>query len=371
MSGSVWWRQSPRHKQLLDGSCGRGVHALGRRPGALVSALRAAIEATDQGNFPMISREKSALAEALAHFSPGDLDCVVYGVMRGEVMEFGAKVARGKTNRMPLVTVAGNAFGETGFALSLSDVPGKEVFGPLLPGVRRIPFLDLGALESELSHGVAAVALEPIQVEHGCRMVLPHDLLAVRKLCDRYGALLIIDETRTAFGRTGFRFACEAAHVVPDILLVGESLGGGLFPITAAVFTQQVNTFLNAHPMIHLSTFGGSDIGCRVGLAALKEYQRLETWENARERGGQLRLSLEQGRLGDSPVRSIRGRGLMLGLELADAAVAAAVVKKAARHGLFVRTARFAPEVVLVEPPLTISKDETSQLSTALLKSLS
>ncbi len=316
MSGTVWWRRSPRQKLLLDGSCGQGIHALGRRPAALIDAMREATRATDQGNFPMISQEKSALAEVLARFSPGQLDCVVYGVMRGEAMEFAAKVARGKTNRMPLVTVAGSYFGETGVALSLSDVPGKEDFGPLLPGVRRIPFFDRAVLESELRHGAAGVVLEPIQVEHGCRMVLPHDLKVARTLCDQYGALLIIDETRTAFGRTGFRFACEAADVVPDILLVGESLGGGIFPITAAIFTQQVNEFLNGHPMIHLSTFGGSDIGCRVGLAALQEYQRLETWENARERGAQLRLGLEQGRLGDSPLREIRGRGLMLGLEM-------------------------------------------------------
>ena len=314
MRGELEYRRSARHKPLFDCSSGRGIFQLGRRQEAVAVALERALDETDQGNFPMISREKSGLARALAEFSPGMLECVVFGVMRGEPMEFAAKVARGRTNRMPLVTPSGGYFGETGFALSLSDVPGKEQYGPLLPGIRTVPFFDRRAIERELSHGAAALVFEPIQVEHGCRMVLPDDLRAARRLCDDHGALLILDETRTGFGRTGFRFACEAADVVPDILIVGEALGAGLFPITAAIFTQDVNRFLNAHPMIHLSTFGGSDLGCRVGLAALSEYERLEVWDNARQRGAQLRLALEQGRLRAGGLVDIRGRGLLLAL---------------------------------------------------------
>lgn len=371
MRAAVTYRRSNRHKPLFDGSSGQGIHQLGRRPEAVVAALSAAIHETDQGNFPMISREKSELAEALAHFAPGDLDCVVFGVMRGEPMEFAGKVARGRTNRMPLVTVSGSYFGETGIALSLSEVAGKEQFGPLLPGVRTVPFFDRRAIEEELSHGAAALIFEPVQVEHGCRMVLPDDLRAARRLCDKYRALLVLDETRTGFGRTGLRFACEAAEVVPDILLVGEALGAGLFPITAAIFTQDVNRFLNAHPMIHLSTFGGSDLGCRVALAALEEYQRVEPWDNASLRGTQLRLALEQGRLGDSPLVDIRGRGLLLALDFADGTTAAGYVKAAARKGVYLRRARFAPHAVLIEPPLIISQEETRELSHSLLAALS
>ena len=370
MREAVTYRRSTRHKALFDGSCGKGIFHLGRYPEPVAAVLAAAADETDQGNFPMISREKADLAEALAHFAPGELDCVVFGVMRGEPMECAAKVARGRTNRMPLVTVAGSYFGETGIALSLSEVPGKERFGPLLPGIRTVPFFDRRAIERELSHGAAALIFEPVQMEHGGNMVLPDDLRAARRLCDQYGALLVLDETRTGFGRTGFRFACEAADVVPDILLVGEALGAGLFPITAAIFTQNVNRFLNAHPMIHLSTFGGSDLGCRVGLATLAEYERLEPWDNARERGAQLRLTLEQGRLGGSKLVDIRGRGLRLALDFADASTATRYIKAAARHGLFLRSARFAPHVVVVEPPLIITPEETRSLGESLLAAL-
>jgi putrescine aminotransferase len=370
MREAVTYRKSSRHKALLDCSSGRGIYHLGRRPEYVAAALAEAAEETDQGNFPMISREKADLAAALAHFSPGELDCVVFGVMRGEPMEFAAKVARGRTNRMPLVTVAGSYFGETGIALSLSEVAGKEKYGPLLPGIRTVPFFDCRAIEQELAHGAAALIFEPIQVEHGGRMVLPADLRTARRLCNEHKALLVLDETRTGFGRTGFRFACEVADVVPDILLVGEALGAGVFPITAAIFTQNVNRFLNAHPMIHLSTFGGSDLGCRVGLAALKEYGRIEPWDNARERGAQLRLALEQGRLGGTSLVDIRGRGLLLALDFADAATANHYIKAAARQGVFLRSARFAPHVVLVEPPLIITQEETRSLGQCLLAAL-
>ncbi len=113
-------------RALLDGVSGEAVFNLGRRPETLAAALAAAVAETDQGNFPMISSEKADLAEALARFCPGHLDCAVFGVMRGESMEFACKAARGRTGRMPLVTFDGAWHGETGFALSLSDRPDAE-----------------------------------------------------------------------------------------------------------------------------------------------------------------------------------------------------------------------------------------------------
>jgi len=339
-------------KEYLDCVSSMGIFNLGRSNSNLTHALRDAIHHTDQGNFPLISREKADLAERLARFLPGELDCSVFSVTRGETVDFACKLARAATGRTEILHLQGAYHGETGFALSLSDIPGMDRFGPLLPRVRRVPFSNPERDSSLVTASTAAVFMEAIQVENGCRIMEPEHAQAWARLCRRQGALLVLDETQTGFGRTGTRFAYEALGVDPDVVIVGEALGGGLFPIAATVFRQRLNTFMNAHPMLHLSTFGGSDVGCRVALQALNLYEEIRPWENA--------STLEK-RLGHiAEDLRVQGKGLLWALHLDSPDMAQRFCRSCAQEGILLLPGRIATHTVVIRPPLTITESETS-----------
>ena len=363
--GALLWDTTGR--RFIDCAGGSGTFNLGRAPAAVAAELRAAMYETDQGNFPMISREKAALAQALAEFTPGHLDCAVFSVHRGETVEFACKLARGATGRQEILTLAGGHFGETGFALSLSERDDRADFEPLMPGLRALPFDDVDGLIESITDRTAAVIVEPLQVENHCRRVEERILRLLRRRCTRKGAALILDETQTGLGRTGRRFACEHAGVVPDALILGEALGAGVFPIAATVFTQQLNLFLNAHPMIHLSTFGGSDLGCRVALRALEVYRMEQPWIAAARSGALLRSGLERiAAQRPGVVRSVAGMGLCLSLDLGTPERARTFCREAAGRGVLLLPGKVAGNAVLLRPSLLISDDEVNEVVGAL-----
>jgi len=345
-------------KKYLDLTSSGGIYNLGRRDEVLAQSLREAMQQTDQGNFPMISREKALLAERLTQFVPGSLDCAVFSVTRGETIDFACKLARGATRRTELIHLDGSYHGETGFALSLSDLPGKEQYGPLLPQVKRLPWGDLNTASSTVTSSTAAVFIEPIQAENGCRAIVPSYAQGLQAICREKGALLIVDETQTGFGRTGHRFAFEALKIDPDVLILGESLGGGFFPIAATLFRQQLNDFLNAHPMIHLSTFGGSDVGCRVALKALERYEKTRPWDNAANMGEKL-LSI-------CKAFSPQGQGLLAALDLTSPGDAIAFCRSCADKGLLLLPGKIAQHTVILRPPLTLNANEIQQITDTL-----
>lgn len=359
------------NKKYIDGISSAGITNLGRNNSAVKAALKSAVRRTDQGNFPMISIEKSTLAEKLARFTPGDLECSVFSVIRGESIDFACKLARGYTGRTELIYPEGSFFGQTGFALSLSDHAVKGDFGNLIPDTIRMPFGDLAAAEKMITDKTAGVFIEPIQAENGCKSLSPAYLKGLSEICKKTGTLLIMDETQTGMGRCGARFACEKAGVIPDILVLGESIGAGLFPIAATIFSQELNKFMNAHPMIHLSTFGGSDIGCLTAIAALDEYDRLTPWENAEKTGTTIRnglLSLMEKY--PEKIVAVNGEGLLIGIDLGTSEKAERFCKAAAENGLLVKPGEVAQRHVIIRPSLLITLEEAVEIMASITNAL-
>jgi len=350
--------------RYLDAHGAAGVFNLGRRHPELAGELKRALRETDIGNFPMISLEKAHLAKALADFVPGPLECSIFSVVRGEAMDAACKVARGFTGRPELITVDGGWYGQTGFALSLSDRKDRDSYAPLIPDVRVMPFGELDAARKAITSRTAAVILEPIQAENNCRAASPGYLKGLLGLCQQNGAVLIVDETQTGFGRTGSKFAYEVSGIEPDILVLGEALAGGMFPIAATLLTQRVNAFMNAHPLIHLSTFGGADVGCRVALKAIEIYERDQPWRNAAAMGERLSSGLRQliREAAASPVRSVAGKGLLLSLEFGSPEAAKQFCKAAATHGLLVVPGEVAASTVVLRPMLKISPEQVGEI---------
>ncbi len=358
-------------KSYLDCYTSGGAFNLGRRNPVLVGRFKKALYETDQGNFVMLSEEKARLAQKIAGFVPGNLECLLFGVSRGESMEAACKLVRGFTGRSMLITVDGGCYGETGFALSLSERPGKEQFGDLIPDVKTIPFGDIDAAKKALSFRTAALVMEPIQAENHCSEAGADYYRAVRALCDQYGVKLIFDETQSGFGRTGKKFYFEHTGVEPDILIIGEAITSGLFPMTAMVFTPELKAFFDEHPLIHLCTFGGHDLGCRVAMAAIDEYELKMPWDNARDLGENLLEDLRKIAAGHKEIIvSVSGKGLLISLKFANENAAGAFCRKASESGLLVNTGRVDASTVLIRPSLLITAEDARQIAGAVAETL-
>lgn len=359
-------------KQYLDCHTSAGAFNLGRANQELHEQLSRAAGVLDQGNFVMVSSEKSRLARELAAFMPGPLECSLFTVVRGEAFDAACKLARGFTGRSGLVSIDGGWYGQTGFANSLSHGCGQHNYAPRLPATRVIPLGDLAQAKARITVKTAAVVFEPVQAENHCKIVGKEYAQYLRKLCEATGALLIVDETQTGFGRTGRKFAFERLEIQPDIVILGEALSGGMFPMTAMAFTRRVKQFFDEHPLIHLCTFGGHDVGCRVAVKALSLYQAGRIWENASERGRQLKIGLELlASTHTLAIKSISGIGLLWSLQTSGPDKANELCRNALQHGLVVMPGRVDDASVLIRPALTIGKEETGSLLDALDRALS
>ena len=342
--------------RYIDCDCSKGIFNLGRLNKEVAEAAKKAIWETDQGNFPMISREKAALAERIARFVPGKPDCSVFSVVRGEAFDFACKLSRGARSRAKLISPDGGWYGQTGFALSLSDRKDKKLFEPLVPETHIVPYGDLEGTTQAIRSEAAAFFIEPVQAENHCRMPTAEYIRGVAEICRQTGTALVFDETQTGMGRTGKKFAFEHYNIEPDILIIGESLGAGIFPIAATVFTQELNQFMNAHPLIHLSTFGGSDMGCSVAQEAIEVYEEKRPWENAAVAGKKLKSGIEKVIAKHKGVIfSVQGEGLLLSMDLKTAAKARAFCKNLAKAGVLASPGQVAQSSVVLRPALTIS----------------
>ena len=227
----------------------------------------------------------------------------------------------------------------------------RRKFEPLLPDVSHIPFNDIEQLEKAVDDGTAAVVLEVIQAEGGVHEGSADFLTAVQQICRERGALLVIDEVQTGFGRTGRWFSFQHFDLEPDIVALAKGLGGG-FPMGATVYTEEIQESLFAGA--HGSTFGGNPLACAAGVAALSVYQD-GLIEQARRAGDRLRAALEAEIGTRRVVREIRGKGLLIGIDLRTKAVPF-LKTLMERHRVLALPA--GSTVLRLLPPLIISDEE-------------
>lgn len=261
----------------------------------------------------------------------------------------------GKDNEPIILSCYGNFHGRTYAAISMSGNPEyRSGFGPLIPGFARLRFGEADLLETQFKRfgpRVIAVFLEPIQGEGG--VIVPPDgyLEDVRRLCTKYGVLMCADEIQTGLGRTGYDLACQYEGVRPDVCVVGKALGGGLVPISAVVTTEKIMSVLD--PGSDGSTFGGYPLGCAVAVEAIGVLQEENLSKNARSIGPYFMKGLDDIR---SPlIKEVRGRGLMIGVELTDEANAGRIQQALLDKKIIVGVSH---GILRFSPPLIITQEE-------------
>jgi acetylornithine/succinyldiaminopimelate/putrescine aminotransferase len=366
------WVTDADGRRLLDCFTSAGSFNVGRRHPRILDAARDALDRLDHGNFLLASREKGALARRLAEITPPGLECTMFGTGGGEAVDFALKLARGASRRHKIVHTVNGYHGHTGLALSAAGRDAyREAFEPLVPGFVRVPFGDLGAAEAAIDGETAAFIVEPVQGEGGIRVSPPGYLEGVRRACDRTGALLILDEIQTGFGRTGKWFASEHFGVVPDIMTVAKSLGGSIVSLSATIFTEELREFLIPNPFVHLSTFGGSDLACAVGLEVLSVIEDEGLVENAATMGERLRHGLDA--IAESHpdvIAEVRSLGLMAGVQYREDAMGPRMSFNLGRHRVLAVYTGNEPSVMRIMPPLVIREEEVDFLLEAFDKAI-
>jgi 3-acetyloctanal aminotransferase len=395
-------------KKYLDFVAGFGALNLGHNHPAVADAVTSAIREQAPGFTPTaVNPYASALAERLICLAPAGLEMAFFTNSGTESVEAAIKLARAATGRTGLLSCDGSFHGKTMGSLSLTGNPAyQKSFRPLLGDCQSIPFGDFEALERTLaSRHFAAFIVEPIQGEGGMRVPPAGYLREVQSICRSTETLLIVDEVQTGMARTGRLFAVDHDDVHPDVITLAKSLGGGMMPIGAMLARRDV--WMKAYGSVatstlHTSTFGGGSLACAAAIAALDTIENERIAENATARGEQLTQGLNDLCRRYDCLRQVRGRGLLIGLEFErlpgnlkshwlatdptglapymgremnqfiDAFhVLHAMQTLLHGHGIYTQFTRSNPQVLRVEPPLTLTESQAQEFLAAMDKTCS
>jgi len=307
--GSYLW--DDRDRKYLDLMTNYGVNLLGHAHPLVTEAIQAQAAKLTNAHQSFDTPARRDFIEALGALLPPELTRISFGNSGAEAVEAAIKYARVATGRTGIIAAQRAYHGRTFGALAVTaDAKYRDPFKPMLEGVRHVPFDNLDAIEQAMDASIAAVIIEPIQGEGGIRVPRDGYLSAIQELCKTRGALLICDEIQTGF-RTGSAFAFTREGIVPDILCLSKSIANGL-PLGVTVTTEAVSERVPKGS--HGSTFAGNPLVCAAGAATLRILSDEGLHSNAAELGARFQQRVRD--LGLSQVREVRGRGLMLAIEL-------------------------------------------------------
>jgi len=379
---AVEWKDSGVHftdiygKDFIDCLGGYGIYNVGHRHPKVMAAVMNQLKRQALHSQELLDPLRAMLAKLVAMITPGDLQYSFFVNSGTESVEGALKLARLHSKRSGFIATIGAFHGKSLGSLSAtSKYVFRKPFLPLIPGFRHVPYGDANAMEKEIvsaeysGEDIAAVILEPIQGEGG--VIIPPDSYfpQVREICDCYGVLLIADEVQTGMGRTGKMFGIEYYGVVPDIMCLAKSFGGGVMPIGAFVSTKEIWEEMTPNPFIHTTTFGGNPIACAAAIAAINVVLEERLPEQAAEKGNYFIP-----RLLDlmSKYKNIcaegRGRGLLIGMEFTSNEAGYEVAKGLFEHGVLVAGTLINAKTIRIEPPLTITKAELDKVLEVLGK---
>lgn len=359
------WIRTAADRQILN--CGGyGVFLMGARHPRVIAEVTRQLGINPVASRVLLEPTVVEAAEALVGVTPPGLDRVHFAGSGAEAVEAAIKLARahGKSH---LISMHNGYHGKTMGALS---VTAKDIFQapfrPLLPSVSHVPFGDADALATELARhpGRACVIVEPVQGEAGVIIPPAGYLTDVRRLCDEHDAFFVLDEIQTGLGRLGHWWGADRDGVVPDVLLAGKGLSGGVVPVSAMVATREAFHPFDRDPFIHTSTFSGAPLAMAAARGAIAAIQEDGMVQRAHSLGELLTTELEQiarAVLGDR-IREVRGVGLLIGIEFAVPGMAGELLLELLTAGVLANHSLNCADVMRLTPPAVLDQYEVQIL---------
>ena len=343
-------------KEYINCHVNGGCYNLGHNNPRVVQAVQEALGKLDIANHHFGSPLRAQLGERLSATTGHALSRVVYGVSGGEAIDVAIKAARAHTGRQKIVSAQGGYHGHTGLSLAAGDPEYRELYHATLPDFVQVPWDDPEAMAQAVDSNTAAVLLEGIPATMGMCPPSEGYFQAVRQACDAVGAAFIVDEVQSGLGRTGKIWSYQHDGIVPDILVTGKGLSGGIYPITATLMTPEIHEILSRNPTSHISTFGGAELGCVAALAVLDIIEEPGFLKRVTELGERFEEELH-----NLPFR-LRRRGMFMGLEFEEESQAFLTLLRLFEAGVFPFPSGNDRRVLQFLPPLTITDDEASDL---------
>ena len=354
-------------QQYIDGISGFSVANIGHSHPKVVEAVQkqtaAYMHLIVYGEF--IEQPQVAYAKLLTDHLPENLNTVYFTNSGTEAVEGAMKLAKRVTNRSKIICFNKSYHGSTQGALSLmGDEYWRQAFRPLLPDIFHYDFNSNEAIDA-IDNTTACVIVEPVQAEAGVIQCSIKWLQALREKCNEHCALLIFDEIQTGFGRTGSLWAFEQCNVLPDVLLLGKALGGGM-PLGAFIANQKMMSTLSYNPVLgHITTFGGHPVSCVAGKAAFEVLleNNLISFVKQKEK-------ILQEKLVHSKIKQLNTAGLWAAIELESFEIVKTAAKICIQNGLITDWFLFADTSLRIAPPLIITENELIVLCDIVIKSL-
>ena len=354
-------------KKYIDGISGFSVNNIGHSHPHVIKAVQQQVadymHLIVYGEY--IQSPQVAYAAMLTSYLPDHLNCVYFTNSGTEATEGAMKLAKRVTHRYKIIAFNNAYHGSTQGALSImGDEYWRNAYRPLLPGIIHADYNNYSVL-NDIDTQTACIIMEVVQAEAG---IIPADkewLQAIRNKCTETGTLLVFDEIQSGFGRTGSLWAFEQYHIVPDILLLGKALGGGM-PLGAFIASNEMMQSLADLPVLgHITTFGGHPVSCTAGKAAL-EVLLADTYISDIKNKEQILMD----RIHHPAIKAIRHCGLWMSLEFESYEINQAIVHECVKNGLITDWFIFAPTYLRIAPPLIITEEQLHQLCDIVLKSI-
>ena len=361
-------------RRLINLHLNGGIYSLGHRNPEVIAAVREGMEHFDIGNHHFPALMRTELAESLARNAPKGLHYSMFASGGGEAIDIALKSARHATQRRRIICLQRCYHGHTGLAVQVGDDRFSKLFLSEAheEDVTKVPFNDLAAMEREIAKGDAAcVIIESIPATYGFPMPLPGYLAAIKAACEKVGTLYIADEVQTGLMRSGEMWCIDTYDVVPDMIVTGKGLSGGIYPIAAVIANETSAAWLKEDGWGHMSSFGGAELGCIAAAKVMEIVSRPETRSQCHYVSHYLRQGLAeiQAHYPDFFV-GIRQRGLIMGLEFDHPEGAVQVMRDLYQNGIWAIYSALDPRALQFKPGLLLDKtlcdDALNRLDTAV-----
>jgi len=347
-----------------------GVFNLGHHNHRIIQTLKDALDGgLDIGDHILLSEWRALLGKKLADLMPGEISKTTFGVSGGEAIDTAIKFSRAYTKRKGCISAIGGFHGHTMGALACGNSEFRDPFLWNIPGFEQVPFGDADAMRKTVTEEVSSVILETIPAVAGVLIAPEGYFPAVREICDDKGALMIIDEVQAGLGRTGEFWGIYGGlypneKVIPDFMVLGKGMSSGIYPLSTTSYKPFIEkAVFKEDPFIHISTTGGSDLGCALAYEMLTIQSDPKFLNNVKEMGKLFMKGLEEIASDNSDlIKEVRGRGLMTGMEFYKESDALLGMLSIIKEGVFQNYCVNKKDTLIMMPPLIVKKEEIDEI---------